>query len=240
MTGGRVPARRAAPARPPAARPRRRSCGKVDDLELEPTTTTATSYVTADPHRPGHLLYRLGRRRVGRVAGQADDPHRAVVARRSRPHPVRPGQRRSASPSTSPSTPTTSPRSPPSAGRATTSSATSRGAVTMRMSDLLACDVVRRPTARRLGRVRDVRLVHGRTDPRRLAGAARRRPHRRRQCASPAASATSAAASGALPSCRPSCAASKRGRGRHRRRRHRPVGRRQPSPRRHCGSGPAP
>src|SRR3954447_19304759 len=52
----------------------------------------------------------------------------------------------------------TSPRSPVSAGHATTSSATSREAATMRISDLMACKVYDHD-GHCLGRVRDVRLV---------------------------------------------------------------------------------
>jgi hypothetical protein len=41
-------------------------CGKVDDLELERSPDTGEIYVTAILAGPGHLLYRLGRRRSGR------------------------------------------------------------------------------------------------------------------------------------------------------------------------------
>ena len=41
-----------------------RLCGKVDDLELE-RTDDGTVVVTAILSGPGHLLYRMGRRRVG-------------------------------------------------------------------------------------------------------------------------------------------------------------------------------
>ena len=46
-----------------------RLCGKVDDLELE-RTTDGTVYVTAVLSGPGHLLYRMGRRRVGAWLGK--------------------------------------------------------------------------------------------------------------------------------------------------------------------------
>jgi hypothetical protein len=40
-------------------------CGNVDDLELEQDDDTGVFYVTAVLSGPGHLLYRMGRRRVG-------------------------------------------------------------------------------------------------------------------------------------------------------------------------------
>ena len=124
-------------------------CGKVDDLELE-QADDGTWYVTAILTGPGHLLYRLGRRTAGTWLS-ASSPPTSSGRRSTTPAASRTtGSATSASPSTSPSTPTTSPRSPPSAGPATTSSDTSRGAATMRISDLLACDVVdaRRPPPR--------------------------------------------------------------------------------------------
>src|SRR5215203_3429751 len=54
--------------------------------------------------------------------------------------------------------PTMSLRSPPSDGRATTSSTTSRAVAMARISDVLDCDVVD-ADGRRVGRIRDVRLV---------------------------------------------------------------------------------
>ena len=46
-----------------------RLCGKVDDLELE-RTEDGTIVVTAILSGPGHLLYRMGRRRVGSWLGK--------------------------------------------------------------------------------------------------------------------------------------------------------------------------
>ena len=46
-----------------------RLCGKVDDLELE-RTDDGTIVVTAILSGPGHLLYRMGRRRVGSWLGK--------------------------------------------------------------------------------------------------------------------------------------------------------------------------
>ena len=42
-----------------------RLCGKIDDLELERNDDTGDLYVTAILSGPGHLLYRMGRHRVG-------------------------------------------------------------------------------------------------------------------------------------------------------------------------------
>jgi hypothetical protein len=43
-----------------------RLCGKVDDLELTADPATGVIHVTAVLSGPGTLLYRLGRRRLGR------------------------------------------------------------------------------------------------------------------------------------------------------------------------------
>ena len=43
-----------------------RLCGNVDDIELERSPDTGELYVTALLSGPGHLAYRLGRRRLGR------------------------------------------------------------------------------------------------------------------------------------------------------------------------------
>jgi hypothetical protein len=40
-------------------------CGNVDDLELERDEASGVVYVTAVLSGPGHLLYRMGRRRIG-------------------------------------------------------------------------------------------------------------------------------------------------------------------------------
>jgi hypothetical protein len=40
-------------------------CGNVDDLELERNDETGAVYVSAVLSGPGHLLYRMGRRRLG-------------------------------------------------------------------------------------------------------------------------------------------------------------------------------
>jgi hypothetical protein len=64
-------------------------CGKVDDLELA-ATDEGTIYVTAVLSGPGHLLYRTGRRRLGRWLGKLtthiersslDDPGRVPYDR---------------------------------------------------------------------------------------------------------------------------------------------------------------
>ena len=121
-------------------------CGKVDDLELERTADDGEVYVTAMLSGPGHLLYRLGRRRLGRGCATLTTHIEPLGTRRSRPHPDRADQ-----PTSAPRVDLAvdadelSPRSPASAGSATTSSATSRGAATMRMSDITSCDV-RTPT----------------------------------------------------------------------------------------------
>ena len=43
-----------------------RLCGNVDDIELARSADTGEVYVTALLSGPGHLAYRLGRRRFGR------------------------------------------------------------------------------------------------------------------------------------------------------------------------------
>jgi len=43
-----------------------RLCGNVDDIELERSADSGQVYVTALLSGPGHLAYRLGRRRFGR------------------------------------------------------------------------------------------------------------------------------------------------------------------------------
>ena len=64
-------------------------CGKVDDLEIEPTDD-GTWYVTAILTGPGHLLYRMGRRVAGRWLSRLtthierstlDDPGRIPYSR---------------------------------------------------------------------------------------------------------------------------------------------------------------
>ena len=44
----------------------KRPCGKVDDLELEVSEETGEVFVSALLSGPGMLLYRMGRRRMGR------------------------------------------------------------------------------------------------------------------------------------------------------------------------------
>ena len=166
--------RRVRQGRRPRADPRRgrRHCGSRRSSPARACSGTAS----------GDDVWATWIQRAYRRAGTPGEDERA---RRPHAHPDRPRRPTSPPTSTSPSAATTSPPTPANDGSATTSSATSPATTTtratdvLRISDLLASDVVT-ADGRHVGHVHEVRVVQD--GPAHLgisAATARRRPARR-------------------------------------------------------------